>query len=67
MPASIVLILLAITPLAHPLAQAAPHLLSISQKVDNEIPQVFARLNPVSQKVSQIAAHIAVPAVPSLG
>lgn len=37
-PAPVAFILLAVTPLAHPLAQAAPHLLSISQKVDNEIP-----------------------------
>ena len=44
-PASAVLILVAVTPVAHPLAQAAPQIWQVAKKVDDEIAEILARPN----------------------
>jgi hypothetical protein len=50
-PTSIVVVVVAVTPIAEPLAQAAPQLRPVAKKIGNEVPHVLARLYPVPQKV----------------
>jgi hypothetical protein len=64
-PASVVLILITVTPIGHPLTQAVPHVPAVAKNVDDEIPQILACPYPVAQKVSQIAT-IAVSIMPPL-
>ena len=65
--AAIFIIIVAVTPIADPLAQAAPEFWPLTKKIDDEIPQVFACPYPIPQQVAQVAVHLTVPIVPPLG
>jgi hypothetical protein len=65
-PAVFTLVFVLVTPTADPLAQAAPQILPVAKKVDDEIPQILPRPDAVPQKIAQIAVHV-VPIAPSLG
>jgi hypothetical protein len=66
-PASTILILLlAVSPVADPLAEATTHILPVVNEVDDQIPQILPGPYPVPEEIAQIAVHIAISVAPSL-
>jgi hypothetical protein len=61
--ASLILLFLSVSPLAHSLADATPQILPVLpvlNKVDDEIPQILPRPYPVLEEIAQIAVHVAI-------
>jgi hypothetical protein len=65
-PASIIVLFLSVSPVAHPLVEATSKFLPVVKKVDDEIPQILPGSYPVPEEIAQIAVHIAISIAPSL-
>jgi len=67
-PAStiLILILIPVSPVADPLAEATPQILPVVDKVDDQIPQILPGPYPVPEEIAQIAVLIAISVAPPL-